>query len=82
MQAPLTCPTCGKTGERSGDWVRPGVATGDMMTGLDPENCVECWDTMASWGISPGILTSDGHGGQGFEPIPRSVPEERTAASR
>jgi hypothetical protein len=80
MQNPLVCPTCGKTGERSGDWVRPGVAAGDLMSGLDPENCLGCWDAMAQRGISPGIFATDTNGGQKFEPIFRSVPEQAAAA--
>ncbi len=62
---------CGKAGERSGDWVRPGVAAGDLMMGLDPENCSGCWDAMTKEGIAPGIFTANANGGHKFTPIPR-----------
>ena len=46
MPIQLACQVCGRTAERSGNWVRPGVAAGELITGLDPQNCHGCWDTM------------------------------------
>ena len=80
MENQLVCPECGKTGERTGGWVRPGMAAGDLMTGLDPEECVGCWDVMAKHGIAPGILTTGADGDQKWVPIPRSVPEQKAVS--
>lgn len=71
MQSPLVCPMCSKTGEQSGAWVQPNVAAGELMAGLDPENCVGCWDTMSKNGIAPGTLTKDENGNRKWEPILR-----------
>jgi len=71
MRSPLVCPVCGKTGRQSGDWVRPGVAAGELMTGLDPQNCPGCWNTMTRNGIAPGTFTADGNGNQRWESFPR-----------
>jgi hypothetical protein len=60
--------------------VRPGVATGDLMTGLDFENCPGCWDTMTQNGIAPGIFTTDTNGGNEFTPIPCPVTQQDTSA--
>jgi hypothetical protein len=60
----LICPACGRTGQPSGHWVRPG---------LDPQNCCGCWDTMTHAGIAPGIFTTDDSDNQKFEPIRRPV---------
>jgi hypothetical protein len=73
MHNPLICPACGRTGQQSGQWVRPGVAAGDLVAGLDPQNCSGCWDTMTHAGIAPGIFTTDDNGNQKFEPIRRPV---------
>jgi hypothetical protein len=81
MQNHLVCPLCGKTGERSGNWVRPGVAAGDLTTGLDFENCPGCWDMMVQNGIAPGIFTADGNGGHKFTPIPRPATEQKDTSA-
>jgi len=73
MSSPMMCPECGKTGKQSGEWVRPGIAAGELIAGLDPETCVGCWDTMSQNGIVPGTFTTDRNGNQKFEPIPRPV---------
>ena len=59
----LVCPLCGKAGEVHGNWVRPSVASGDLITGLDVENCAGCWDTMARSGIAPGFSRRTGTAG-------------------
>ena len=74
MQIPLTCPNCGKTGQQSGDWTRPGIASGELIGGLNPEGCIGCWDIMSKNGIAPGVLTAAGKGGQRFKLIPRPTP--------
>lgn len=71
MRSPLVCTTCGRTGQRSAEWVRPGVASGEIIAGLDPQNCSGCWDTMAQNGIAPGTFTTDGSDNRGFESFPR-----------
>ena len=71
MHSPLVCPVCGRTGQESGEWVRPGVAAGELMTGLDPQNCSGCWDTMTKNGIAPGTFTADDSGNQRWESFPR-----------
>lgn len=76
MSDNLTCRTCGKTGEQTGAFVQPG-ATGTLTTGLDPENCVGCWDLMATNGMAPGIITAD----KQWVPIPRSLPEGKTTTA-
>jgi hypothetical protein len=47
-----TCPECGKTGTVTDGWVRPGVASGTIMTGLDPENCEGCKKTLNKHGFT------------------------------
>jgi hypothetical protein len=64
-----TCPECGRTAEKAGDWVKPGF-TGFLITGLDFENCPGCWDTMARNGAATGILSPDGT----WNTVPRPEP--------
>jgi hypothetical protein len=71
MRSLLVCPVCGRTGHQSGEWVRPGVAAGELMTGLDPQNCSGCWDTMAQNGIAPSTFITDGTSNQRLESFPR-----------
>lgn len=71
MRSQLVCPVCGRTGQQPGEWVRPGVAAGELMAGLDPQNCLGCWDTMAQSGIAPGTFITDSASNQRFEPFPR-----------
>ena len=52
----LTCPTCGKVGTVTHGWQRPGVASGTLMTGLDPQHCEGCWDILSSHGYAPTIF--------------------------
>ena len=58
----LTCPTCGKTGTVTGDWVKPGVASGTIMTGLDPEHCDGCRETLNQNGYAIVGLNQNGEG--------------------
>ena len=45
----LTCPTCGKTGTVTEKLVQPAMGVGMMlMTGLDPDNCDDCCETLNS----------------------------------
>jgi len=67
MYSPLVSPVCGKTGQQSGDWVRLGVAAGELLTALDPQNCPGCWDTMTTNGLAAGTFTADGNGDQKWE---------------
>jgi hypothetical protein len=55
-----TCPVCGRTGEITGSVVVPMTASGNLMTGLDPENCVGCHDTMTTHGRAPRRYAADG----------------------
>lgn len=56
----LTCPVCGKTGTETGAWDKPGVAAGTIMTGLDPENCKGCVDTLNRNGYAVVVTQGDG----------------------
>lgn len=47
-----TCPECGKTGTVTGEWERPGIASGTIMTGLDPDNCEGCVKTLNKHGFA------------------------------
>lgn len=71
MHSPLVCPVCGRAGQRSGEWVRPDIAAGELVAGLDPQNCHGCWDTMTKNGIAPGTFTAHGSGTQKWESFPR-----------
>lgn len=71
MHSPLVCPACGRTGQQSGEWARTGVAAGELMTGLDPQNCPGCWDMMTKNGIAPGTFTAEASGNQRWESFPR-----------
>ena len=64
----LTCPTCGKTGTVAGNWVQPGVATGTTMTGLDPEHCEGCRETLEKNGYAIVRLNLNGDGTGTVEP--------------
>jgi len=48
-----TCPVCGLTGEVTQHWVRPGVASGSFITGLNPSGCAGCHDTLTTYGVAP-----------------------------
>ena len=57
----LTCPVCWANGSEVVDqWVRPGVAQGSVLSGLDPENCAACHDTYTRHGIAPMTFHADG----------------------
>lgn len=71
MHSPLVCPMCGRAGQQSGEWVRPNVAAGELLAGLDPQSCPGCWDTMTQNGIAPGTFTTDARGGHSFASLPR-----------
>ncbi len=71
LLGPLVCPVCGRTGQQSGEWVRLGVAAGELMAGLDPQHCHGCWDVMSQNGIAPGTFTPDVSGSQRWEPFLR-----------
>jgi len=55
----LTCPVCGKTGTTGGEWFTAN-AVGVIVTGLDPENCGGCHDTLTTHGIAPRLFAKDG----------------------
>jgi prophage regulatory protein len=55
----LRCPVCGRLGTSGGEW-RSTNAVGVLVTGLDPENCVGCHDTLTTHGIAPRIFAPDG----------------------
>jgi hypothetical protein len=42
------CPVCGRVGDTTHTWARPAVASGNLMTGLDPVHCVGCHDTLTT----------------------------------
>src|SRR5581483_12027844 len=54
-----TCPLCGRIASESGSWAT-ARAGGSFKTGLDPVNCVGCWDTYATTGDAPIEFASDG----------------------
>jgi hypothetical protein len=54
-----TCPVCGRVGEITGQFAAP-AGSGDIMTGLDPENCVGCFDTMKTYGRTARNFKADG----------------------
>ncbi len=56
----LTCSVCGRTSTPIGEWAVPGVASGGLVGGLDPENCVGCHDVMTSHGVAPRVFNADG----------------------
>ncbi len=54
----LRCNVCGKQGNRSHNWEHIGVASGTLMTGLDPDNCQGCFEVMSSNGMAIVDLTA------------------------
>ena len=48
----LTCADCNKTGTVTQGWIKPGVASGTIMTGLDPENCDGCREALNKHGYA------------------------------
>jgi hypothetical protein len=54
-----TCPVCGRTVKVDGQWVSY-PASGTLMTGLDPEDCVGCFDTYRAYGGAPIKRAPDG----------------------
>lgn len=56
----LTCPVCEKTGSATGAWTVPGMANGPIVTGLDPDTCAGCHDTLTHQGIAPTEFRRDG----------------------
>ena len=56
------CPTCGRTGTDTGDWVTPGIAAGKMMTGLDPEHCEGCREVLNKNGYAVVKINPNGDG--------------------
>ncbi|CCB73104.1 MULTISPECIES: hypothetical protein [Streptomycetaceae] len=56
----LTCPDCGKVGTVTHEWVKPGVASGTIMTGLDPDNCEGCRETLNKHGYAVVRQNPDG----------------------
>jgi len=56
----LTCPECGKTGSDAGDWVKPGVAAGPILTGLNTDDCEGCRETLRKHGYTVLELGADG----------------------
>jgi hypothetical protein len=75
LEIPLECPTCGKTGDKSGDWAKGGFR-GTLIGGLDPANCAGCWDTLTQSGAAPLTFTPDGNGGYASASIPRPSEEQ------
>ena len=71
MRSSLVCPVCDRIGQQSGEWMLPSVAAGELLAGLDPQNCHGCWDTMAQNGIAPGTFVADGTSAQRFVAFPR-----------
>jgi hypothetical protein len=51
--------------------VHPGVAVGELLTGLDPRSCPGCWDAMRKNGIAPGTFIMEASGNQRFESFAR-----------
>lgn len=47
----LECSVCGNIGEETGSIVWPGVASGGIITGLDPDNCEGCKEVFVSNGL-------------------------------
>jgi hypothetical protein len=43
-----TCPVCGRKATPAGDWAIPGKMGGHFVGGLEPAECVGCWDTMST----------------------------------
>ena len=52
----LTCLTCGKVATVTHHSERPGVASGPLMTGMNPEHCEACWDTLSSHGYATFVV--------------------------
>jgi hypothetical protein len=77
----LQCAVCGKTGTVTNEWVRPGVASGLIMTGLDPENCAGCHNTLRSHGYAPMVIEPHGDGTASFRLIPLEPPSDSLSGS-
>ena len=58
----LTCPECGRVGKVTGRWVKPGVADGDLMEGLDPLACDGCRTVLNSHGYAVVAIQRRGDG--------------------
>lgn len=67
QDAAFTCEVCGRTSEAIGEWQVPGIASGGLVGGLDPQNCAGCHDGLTSHGVDPRIFNADGSS----RPIPR-----------
>jgi len=49
------CPVCKRSGKKEGQW-STSMASGELMIGLDPANCVGCYDTMITRGVAPIVI--------------------------
>jgi hypothetical protein len=70
-----TCRMCGLKGEISGTWIK-GNFSGDIISGLNPENCSGCWDLMQQNGAISWKLSSDGE----LVSVSRPTGEDQTNA--
>ncbi len=58
----IECPDCKRVGEVTMQWTRPGVASGPIMEGLDPENCHGCRAALAEHGYATVRIWQNGDG--------------------
>jgi hypothetical protein len=64
----LTCPICAKAGHlQENGWEVMGRAPGFFMSGLDPRNCVGCWDLLTLNHLTPAVSDVAGV----LKPVPR-----------